>query len=395
MNMNILIVTHEISEQMLYTTLFKRHHCNVHCATNLPEAMQAISAHLPDAIICEYALFDRENSDGLLQHFRSTAELAYVPLFIIGSSSEYKHIRRVMELGADDYFLRPFPPEELWQSVSARVERFRDKQQWIKEYFKNMQSYFTRVIPHEFLTPFGIIVAATELLTNSPATLTFEDTKELQMTIHSSVERLIRLVNNFTTYSQIRFMIDQIKNEPILLSGHPFDAGALVSEIATAYATKHHREEDIRCEIQKNAMMTISQTYMEKALTEIISNAFEFSEPGTTVWVRAAVREQGCYYVVEIEDAGRGMAPQQIELLEDTFIAFIQFDRERYEQQGTGQGTALAKSIVELYGGTFSIASQVGVGTTVTLSFPLQSSHQDSLYHNKEYKHQQNAIAIE
>jgi signal transduction histidine kinase len=51
--------------------------------------------------------------------------------------------------------------------------------------------------------------------------------------------------------------------------------------------------------------------------------------------------------------------------------AYIQFDRETHEQQGMGLGLALAQRIVEGYKGVFTITSQEGTGTEVTVKFPI------------------------
>jgi signal transduction histidine kinase len=64
------------------------------------------------------------------------------------------------------------------------------------------------------------------------------------------------------------------------------------------------------------------------------------------------------------------MTAEQIQTLKQPIASFIQFDRSEFEQQGTGLGLALTRSIVALYGGYFDIASD-SEQTTVSLGFPL------------------------
>ena len=71
-------------------------------------------------------------------------------------------------------------------------------------------------------------------------------------------------------------------------------------------------------------------------------------------------------WVFTIQDHGRGMNDQQIA----NIGAFIQFERQFYEQQGMGLGLSLAKTLVEFYGGKIDIQSQENVGTTLCISIP-------------------------
>jgi two-component system sensor histidine kinase/response regulator len=73
------------------------------------------------------------------------------------------------------------------------------------------------------------------------------------------------------------------------------------------------------------------------------------------------------FYCLIIRDHGVGM--DQTHLKE--IGAYRQFNRELQEQQGYGLGLAITRRITELYGGTFSIESEVGKGTTVTIRLPL------------------------
>jgi len=54
----------------------------------------------------------------------------------------------------------------------------------------------------------------------------------------------------------------------------------------------------------------------------------------------------------------------------DNIGAYMQFERQFYEQQGMGLGLSIAKTLIEFYGGNLAIASKEGVGTTLTISIP-------------------------
>ena len=81
--------------------------------------------------------------------------------------------------------------------------------------------------------------------------------------------------------------------------------------------------------------------------------------------MRCAV-ENGSY-VILIYDRGRGMTPDQIE----SIGAYNQFRRDVYEQQGVGLGLVISKMLTELHDGKFTIDSEVGAKTAITVVLPV------------------------
>ena len=70
---------------------------------------------------------------------------------------------------------------------------------------------------------------------------------------------------------------------------------------------------------------------------------------------------------IAVKDKGKGMSDEDIEKIG----GFVQFKRKLYEQQGPGLGLTIAKRLIEMHGGTLTIASAPGVETTVTALLPL------------------------
>ena len=103
-------------------------------------------------------------------------------------------------------------------------------------------------------------------------------------------------------------------------------------------------------------------------LVNLITNAVKFTESDGCVTLKAW-RSKGSGLVLQVIDTGIGMAPNEIP---KAFSKFAQVDNDldrKYD--GTGLGLPLAKGLVELHGGSLDLQSQVGVGTTATVRFPL------------------------
>jgi signal transduction histidine kinase len=111
----------------------------------------------------------------------------------------------------------------------------------------------------------------------------------------------------------------------------------------------------------------MAEEYLSKIVDELVQNAFKFSKPGTPVRVALHSAEQGP--VLSVADQGRGLAQEQIAKIG----AYMQFDRKMHEQQGLGLGLVICRRLAEVHGGTLTIASDPGAGTTVSLRFPKAS----------------------
>jgi signal transduction histidine kinase len=75
--------------------------------------------------------------------------------------------------------------------------------------------------------------------------------------------------------------------------------------------------------------------------------------------------------VIEIADTGTGIPAERVSTIFDDFVTT--------KKQGLGLGLALSKKLVEQLGGTIAVSSQVGVGTTFTLSFPVTKARPSQL----------------
>ena len=102
----------------------------------------------------------------------------------------------------------------------------------------------------------------------------------------------------------------------------------------------------------------------------MINNALKFTPAGGEVAVRARV--EGAAWLVDVADSGVGIPAADLPRLFSAFFrgANATASVGRQTVPGTGLGLVVSRAIVELHGGTISVASTEGVGTTVTLSLP-------------------------
>jgi signal transduction histidine kinase len=101
----------------------------------------------------------------------------------------------------------------------------------------------------------------------------------------------------------------------------------------------------------------------------LLTNAFQATTPQGRIVIRTWRQNEQA--VIEIADTGSGIPAERLSTIFDDYVTT--------KKQGLGLGLALSKKLVEQLGGTISVASQVGVGTTFTLRFPITKARPSQL----------------
>jgi signal transduction histidine kinase len=115
------------------------------------------------------------------------------------------------------------------------------------------------------------------------------------------------------------------------------------------------------------AAITADRRACKQIVLNLIGNAVKFTLPGGTVTVRLA--SSGDDALLQIVDTGVGIAPHHLEKLGTPFFR-VENNPHQASTEGTGLGVALTKSLIELHGWRVEFASELGYGTTVTVTMP-------------------------
>jgi len=113
--------------------------------------------------------------------------------------------------------------------------------------------------------------------------------------------------------------------------------------------------------------VAVPQGRLKELLLNLVGNGIKYNEPGGTVRTAVSVRDGQA--VIAVSDTGIGIPP---EAQSRVFERFYRVDKGRARKNGgTGLGLAIVKHIVQLYGGTLTLESAVGKGSTFTVTLPL------------------------
>jgi two-component system, sensor histidine kinase and response regulator len=325
--------------------------------------VQLSQEHLPDLVLCDVQMPGIDGYDVLatLRQFTTTAMIPFIFLTAKNSRSDFRY---GMELGADDYLTKPFTPQDLLRAVDARLGKQAVARAEAQRQLDHLRHSIALSLPHEFRTPITGILTAVELLRHSADDPS--QVRTLADSVQSSTERLYKMVQHFLLYADLEVTAHNPTGSPPPPQGKTFDPCPLISVAATKLARNAGRSRDLELDLQ-SAEVALSEPNLLKILDALIDNAFKFSEPGTPVQISTTVAPTGL--LLQIIDHGRGMTLDQIANLG----AYMQFDRRRHEQQGSGLGLIIAKRLVELHGGQFRIQSIPHQRTTVQAILPLLS----------------------
>ena len=217
-------------------------------------------------------------------------------------------------------------------------------------------SQFSADLAHELRTPVA------NMLGEAQVALTRERTAaEYRETLESTIaecERLSRIVDNLLFVARV-----DASREPI--ARKRFDARAAVEKIAAFYQTiADDRHVTISC--SGEGQIYADPDLFERAVGNLLDNALGFTPENGSIQI--ALSEHDADFEVAVSDSGCGIAPEH---LPRVFDRFYRAESSR-SSDGAGLGLALVKSIVDLHGGSATIQSEIGSGTTVTLRFPKQ-----------------------
>jgi signal transduction histidine kinase len=244
---------------------------------------------------------------------------------------------------------------------TVNVERALRERNDALEAADNLKSDFVHHVSYELRSPLTNIIGFAQLL-NEPATGPLTDKqREYLGYITASSAALLAIINDILDLATI-------------------DAGAMTlnlaavdirvtMEAAAEGVRDRLTEHDLKLDIRADAgigSFTADERRLRQILYNLLSNAIGFSPKGETITLAADRRSDAVRF--SVTDRGAGIPSEIMDRVFDRFETHTSGSRHR----GTGLGLSIVRSFVELHGGTVTLDSALGRGTTVTCVFPLE-----------------------
>lgn len=234
----------------------------------------------------------------------------------------------------------------------------------VRESEASKEKFFSQM-SHDMRTPLSVIMASVELARQQEGD--WEKTDDYLRKIQVSADQLMKLINGILEMSRM-------EKAELSLNDAPCDLRETVSECLSpfhAQADLQHKTLDVVFDL-RHPLVYMDAFRLQQILNNLVSNAMKFTKEGDSVRVEVtqSARQEGEICQIVVQDTGVGISPEFLPQL------FTPYAREnRFGTQtviGTGLGMAIVKTIVTRMQGQIQVESTPDVGTTFTLTIPME-----------------------
>lgn len=226
---------------------------------------------------------------------------------------------------------------------------------------RQAQIAFLGGVAHDLRNPLSVLQLGVAMIDPSGPLPPEDRLRKIIERVRSQITRMERMVGDFLDMAKI-----EAGELDLRLEVH--DARALVHEVATLFDPEVVLSR-LHIDVPDQPVWTrCDPLRIEQVLTNLVSNAIKYSPAGTRIDVR--VREDAEQVVLRVRDRGFGIAEHE---REHVFEPFRRGGRSKDSVPGAGLGLFVVRKIVEAHGGRISVDSELGSGSTFTVSLLLGS----------------------
>jgi signal transduction histidine kinase len=317
----------------------------------------------PNLVLCDINMPGLDGY-GVLHAWRAQAQTAAVPFIFLTCKSGRSQMRAGMNMGADDYLTKPVTKGHLLAAIRTRLWKHDLNQARLDEAIVDAGQDAVLRLSDELLTPLKGLLSASKLLAMTDPNRPVAEDRERVQEIREVAEGLQHRVRRFLLCSELRTASQSPTAQAQLQEASYIPAWAWVPMHAQFIARRAERAGDLHLDVRE-VEVSMAPMHFNELVLQLVDNAFKFSHPGSVVRIQL-IQPPGEQCVLTVRDQGRGLTPDQLRAVE----AFRQFDAVLSAQPVSGLGLALVQQIVALYGGTFSLESELGQGTLARVRLP-------------------------
>jgi signal transduction histidine kinase len=222
---------------------------------------------------------------------------------------------------------------------------------------------FLATMRHELRTPLNSIIGFTELLQNELTGGLNPKQARYVANVREAGAQLLQLIEDILEFVAVQGSDDMVRET--------FDAGLLVTELSGTMAPRAKlRGLALDSETPETVVPIVGDRLrLNRALRHLLENAIKFTDAGGSVRITARVEDA---LVIQVVDSGIGIPLEDQERIFEPFVQGDSSKTRRYA--GTGLGLAIARRIIELHGGSLTLQSAPGAGSTFTLRLPIATA---------------------
>ena len=220
-------------------------------------------------------------------------------------------------------------------------------------------SRLLRVVAHEFRTPLGLITGSADILDRYWGRLTSEKLNEQNKHIQSAARQLNNLLNSVISFTQSG--LNMPTRPPQMLNIESL-CRSIAAEIVTFWRDGHVLTIVIS---EDCGSALLDEMLFRRILENLLTNAFRYTPPGGDISLHVCMEEKMLF--LEVRDRGIGIPEADQKLIFDAFYRSQNVEGRR----GMGLGLSIVQESLEQMGGTITVKSRAGEGTTIRVELPI------------------------
>jgi len=372
----------------------------VKVASSGEKALRIASSDPPPDLILLDIMMPGLDGYAVCGRLKSEPLTANIPVIFLTAKSDMEDEKRGLELGAVDYITKPISPPIVMARVrnhlalKAMTDSLRDQNEYLErevarrmceqmairevaiqnlqlEAASRMKSEFLANMSHELRTPLNAIMGFAEVLRDGLAGELEPKQKDYANEIFLSGGHLLALINDILDLSKVEAGKMTLTLEPVSISMLIQAGLQVVREPATA-----HRQRLTALVAPDLGEVWLDGRKFKQILYNLLANAVKFTPDGGEVRVEArrvtpeapSGGRAAAFLEIAVKDSGIGVSAADQARLFEPFTQLDSTLARRY--QGTGLGLAMVKRLAELHGGTVTLRSAPGEGSTFTVRLP-------------------------
>lgn len=348
----------------------------VDTAVSLQEGLEAVRAGSYDLVLLDIMMPDGRGTDLMEQIHALDPEIVVI---IITGYATVELAVEAIKRGAYDFISKPFASDLLLRAVAKGMERRRlsletkrlqaieaeakalAEAQEEMERLSAFKSRFTFIVAHELRSPVSGAQSLLRTLTRGLAGELTEKQQEILGRVEARLDQLLALINDLLELAESKTMAEEEALRPLALS-------PVLHEVLDRYAFEAEQKQiGVRLEEPVDALQVQgTEAGLTRIFCNLLGNAIKYTPPGGQVAISASA--QPGQVAVRVSDTGIGIPAEALPHLGEEF-----FRAENARQSrtiGTGLGLAIVRQMIDAFGGTLQVESEVGKGSAFTVCLP-------------------------
>ncbi|MDM8527745.1 ATP-binding protein [Anaerolineales bacterium HSG24] len=366
---DILVVDDEpINRQVLVNHLSVQQYRVVEAADGL-EALQQIQAGQHFDLIVLDVMMPRMSGYEVCRELRRDYPATELPIIMLTAKNRVDDLVAGFEAGANDYLIKPFSKAELLVRIQTHLQLNN-----LRALNASKDKFFS-IVSHDLRSPFTPLLGMSDLLVESADSAPRGDILTMSRSINKAAQNVYNLLETLLQWS--RLQRGHLTHNPEV-----FDIKEMIDRIVELLIINADEKGIILLNhVSAGLFVDADKNMLNTVIRNLTSNALKFTNRGGRIIICAEivtkphVTDSTELVEVSVIDSGVGMSQEN---LANLFILEAQHStRGTAQEGGTGLGLIICQEMVHQNGGDISVESELGEGTTIKFTVPL--NHQQDM----------------